>query len=168
MTEWYPSCNTTASFHILSHSLLINHSSILYYLIQLIDKDVKDPQIRQNIQDVVLEEFLINVFRLYVVPPFSSFVSPCFSLSEHRASNKHNQQACSLLRPWPLSKFFPPFQLSPLHFFCSFFSAFLFFCTWMSNLNVKGIRPQYMFTLSTRSTCLFLILSVHRRKVARS
>lgn len=77
MTEWYRSCNTTASFHILSHSLLIklyrtafNHSSILIYLIQLIDKDFKAPQVRPNIQDMVLEEFLIKVFRLYVVPPF--------------------------------------------------------------------------------------------------
>jgi len=35
MTEWYPSYNTIASFHILSHSLVINHPSILFHSIHL-------------------------------------------------------------------------------------------------------------------------------------
>jgi hypothetical protein len=116
-------------------------------------------------QDVVLKEFLIKDFRLYVVPPFSSFVSPRLSMSEHRATTKQHLQASSMLPPWPLSKSFPPFQLSSLHFFSSFFSVFLFFCTWVSQLNVQGILPQRMFSLNIRSICVSLILSVHRRKV---
>ena len=46
-----------------------------------------------------------------------------------------------------------------------FFSVFLFFCTWVSQLNVQGILPQRMSSLNIRSICVSLILSVHRRKV---
>lgn len=161
MSEWYPSCNTAASFCNLSHSLFINHPSILSYLIQLTDTDLKDPQIRPNIQFRMWfsKNFLSRFsdymqclpFRVLSVP-----VSPYRSTGTPRSiTNRHVPCYGLDLSPSPSHRPSFPLYISSLASSLPFSS----FVLWCPHSTLKNPSSVYVYLKHKKHVCIPYLIS---------